>query len=132
MIEGDKRNVPADGGALDLNRMFSRAGAQRNLRSLSPGRSAAQIGAVLDKLDRGSDRLVRAVLPRSGGLVFAVHNNSEGYSVRDEVSISDRVSLADGPIHTNSFCAPKARITRSWQRGRTTRCCRTAPRRTTW
>jgi len=38
---------------------------------------------------------VRALLPPAGGLLIALHNNSEGYSVRDEVPISDKVSLAD-------------------------------------
>jgi hypothetical protein len=102
MIQGDKRNVPADGGMLDPNRMFSRAGAERNLRTLNLSWSAGQIGAVLDKLDRGRERLVGALLPVKGGLLIAVHNNSEGYSVRDEVAISDRVSLAD-ESHPHEF-----------------------------
>ena len=102
MIEGAKRNVPAGGGVLDPNRMFSRAGAERNLRTLNPSWSAQQIASVLDKLDRRRERLVRALLPRNGGLLIAVHNNSEGYSVRDEVPISDRVSLAD-ESHPHEF-----------------------------
>ena len=65
LIDGDKRNVPVDGGLLDPNRMFSRAGAERNLRTLNPSWSAEQIGAALD---RGRDRLVRALLPGNGGL----------------------------------------------------------------
>lgn len=102
LIEGSQRNVSVNGGMLDPNRMFSRPGAERNLRTLNPSWSVEQIGAALDKLDRGRDRLVRALLPRNGGLLMAVHNNSEGYSVRDEVSISDRVSLAD-ESHPHEF-----------------------------
>jgi hypothetical protein len=102
LIEGDKRNVPAGAGRLDPNRMFSRQGAERNLRSLNPSWSSEQIGAVLDSLDRGREHLVRALLPPPGGLLFAVHNNSEGYSVRDEVAISDRVSLMD-ESHAHEF-----------------------------
>ncbi len=102
LIQGDKRNVPVDGGSLDPNRMFSRAGAERNLRSLNPAWSAGQITAVLNKLDRGRGHLVRALLPPGGGLLFALHNNSEGYSVRDEVGISDKVSLAD-ESHPHEF-----------------------------
>jgi hypothetical protein len=102
LIEGDKRNVSVEGGLLDPNRMFSRAGAERNLRTLNPSWSAGQIAAALDKLDRGREPLVRALLPANGGLLIAVHNNSEGYSVHDEVAISDRVSLAD-ESHPHEF-----------------------------
>ncbi len=102
LIVGDKRNVPAGPGVLDPNRMFSREGAQRNLRTLNRHWSDDQISVVLDKLDRGRDRLVRALLPQGGGLTMAVHNNSEGYSVRDEVPISDRVSLPE-PDHPHEF-----------------------------
>jgi hypothetical protein len=102
LIEGERRNVSVDGGILDPNRMFSRPGAERSLRTLNPNWSAEQIGAALDKLDRGRDRLVRALLPGNGGRLIAVHNNSEGYSVRDEVPISDRVSLAD-ESHPHEF-----------------------------
>ncbi|HTM48161.1 MAG TPA: hypothetical protein VL285_05760 [Bryobacteraceae bacterium] len=102
LIRGDKRNVPADSGQLDPNRMFSRDGAQKNLRALNKTWSEEQIRSVLDKLDRGRERLVRALLPANGRLLMAVHNNSEGYSVRDEVPISDRVWLPE-PDHPHEF-----------------------------
>ena len=93
LIQGDDRNVRIGSGVLDPNRMFSREGAERNLRRLNPAWSAAELRRALDLLDRGRDRLVRALLPPRGGLIIAVHNNSQGYSVRDETGISDRVSL---------------------------------------
>src|SRR4051812_33969057 len=37
LVENRFRNVRIDGGALDPNRMFSRVGAERNLKSLNPG-----------------------------------------------------------------------------------------------
>ena len=108
LIAGDRRNVDADGGALDPNRMFSRAGAERSLRSLNPAWSGEQIAAVLDKLDRGRERLVRALLPPGGGLLLAVHNNSEGYSVRDEAPISDACRWRTNAPH--SFLCTQARF----------------------
>lgn len=102
LIEGGERNVAANRGLLDPNRMFSRLGAERNLRSLNPNWNEQQVGTVLDQLDRGRERLVRALLPPHGGLLISVHNNSEAYSVQDEVPISDRVSLADAP-HPHEF-----------------------------
>jgi hypothetical protein len=109
MVEGSKRNVPAESGQLDPNRMFSRAGAERNLRTLNPSWSAEQMRAMLDKLDRGRGRLISALLPPQGGLLIAVHNNSEGYSVRDEISISDKVSLPEeGHPHEFFLCTQAA------------------------
>ena len=59
-----------------------------------------------DRLDRGRDRLVRTILPPRGGLLFAVHNNSEGYSVRDGLhqrqsfSASSRSAARILPLHS--------------------------------
>lgn len=103
LIESQDRNVPIGrGGKLDPNRMFSRAGAEKNLRLLNPAWSGEQIRAALDSLDRGRERLVRALLPPHGGLLLAVHNNAQGYSVRDEIASSDQVSLKD-PEHPHEF-----------------------------
>ncbi|MGH9721215.1 MAG: hypothetical protein ACRD8O_13450 [Bryobacteraceae bacterium] len=109
MIEGTVRNVPCGSKVLDPNRMFSREGAAKNLRRLNPEMPEEELRAALDRLDRGRDRLVRTLLPPRGGLLFAVHNNSEGYSVRDEVSISDKVSLPRaGQPHEFFLCTQPA------------------------
>ncbi|MBI4873830.1 MAG: hypothetical protein HY822_04260 [Acidobacteria bacterium] len=97
-----ERTFPLLGGRIDPNRMFSRAGAAKNLRALNPQWTAAQLDAALNRLDRDRERFLRAILPPPGGLLIALHNNARGYSVRDEVPISDRVSLAD-PDHPNNF-----------------------------
>jgi hypothetical protein len=97
-----QRQFPLAGGRLDPNRMFSRAGAEANLKTLNPQLSPGRIAAALDRLDRERERFVRAILPPPGGLLIAMHNNARGYSVRDEVPLSDRVSLAD-PEHPNNF-----------------------------
>jgi hypothetical protein len=96
------RGFPLAGGQIDPNRMFSREGAARNLKALNSGWSAGQLNAALGRLDRDRARFVRAILPPPAGLLIAVHNNARGYSVRDEVPISDRVSLPD-PEHPNNF-----------------------------
>jgi uncharacterized damage-inducible protein DinB len=97
-----RRVFPLLGGEIDPNRMFSREGAEKNLRSLNPQWDSAHLNAALARLDRDRERFLRAILPPPGGLLVVVHNNSRGYSVRDEVPISDRVSLAD-PQHPNNF-----------------------------
>ena len=60
---------------------------------------------ALDELDRGRPKLVRALTPPPGGLMFAMHNNSESYSVTDEVPISDQTSLRQpGNPHAFFLC----------------------------
>ena len=53
-------------------------------------------------LDRNREKLVRALLPTPGGLLVALHNNSQGYSVLDEVPISDQAALNDS-AHPHDF-----------------------------
>ena len=89
VIESHTRNVAIEAGEIDPNRMFSRVGAEANLKRLNPDWTPEQLQAALGVLDRGREKLVRALLPPPGGLMMALHNNSEGYSVTDEEPISD-------------------------------------------
>jgi hypothetical protein len=67
------------------------------------------VGRALDVLDRGREKLVRAITPPRGGLLVALHNNSEGYSVNDEVPISDRTSMRQpGQPHAFFLCTDPA------------------------
>jgi hypothetical protein len=95
IVESKTRLVKAAGLDLDPNRMFSREGAERNLRERNPGADEVRVAAALHDLDRGRNRLVRALTPPAGGLTVALHNNSQTYSVADEAPISDRSSLRD-------------------------------------
>jgi hypothetical protein len=102
IVEGRIRNAPIEGGQIDPNRMFSRVGAEASLKRLNPDWAAPQIARALDVLDRGRERLVRGLLPPRGGLTVALHNNSEGYSVRDEQPISDAASIRE-PDNPHAF-----------------------------
>ncbi|HYZ85077.1 MAG TPA: hypothetical protein VE621_11770 [Bryobacteraceae bacterium] len=93
LVENDERYLMVNGGRLDPNRMFSREGAERNLKSLNTSWSPEQFNRVLDRLDRERPKFLSSVLPKDGKLLIAMHNNSQGYSVKDEVAISDQVSL---------------------------------------
>ena len=97
LVANATRNIPiAEGtGRLDPNRMFSRKGAESNLRRLNRGWTDSQIQAELDRLDRERPALIEALLPPPGGLIVALHNNGGSYNVETEVKISNRVSLAD-------------------------------------
>ena len=64
LIENKVRNVELAGGSLDPNRMFSRAGAEQNLKRLNPAWNLHQV-AALDTLDRDRDQFVRKFCPAS-------------------------------------------------------------------
>jgi len=102
LIEGHTRNIAINGGELDPNRMFSRAGAEANLKTLNPGWTPQQLQSALTELDRGREHLLKALLPRDGGLLTALHNNSEQYSVTDEIPISDSTSIRE-PANPHAF-----------------------------
>ena len=102
VIENQTRNVEVEGLKLDPNRMFSRAGAEASLKRLNPNSGPVRLAHALDTLDRGREKLVRALVAPRGGLTFALHNNSESYSVTDEVPISDQTSLRE-PLNPHAF-----------------------------
>jgi hypothetical protein len=102
VIENHTRNVALEGGQIDPNRMFSRVGAEANLKRLNPDWPQPRIEAALRTLDKGREKLLAALLAPRGGLTIALHNNSEGYSVADEVPISDAVSLRE-PANPHAF-----------------------------
>jgi hypothetical protein len=102
LVTGHDRYVRIDSGKLDPNRMFSREGAEKNLRSLNEDWSQEKLNKALRKLDRGREKLVSRLLPPPDGRLVALHNNSEGYSVKDELASSDAVSLKDAD-HPHEF-----------------------------
>ena len=95
LVKNNQRNVVLGGLAFDPNRVWSHTGAAANFRRLNPRASEADYLYMLDELDNHREYLLRAILPPKGGLLLALHNNSQGYSVQDEVSISDQTNLAD-------------------------------------
>jgi hypothetical protein len=101
-IESRTRNVSIEGGVIDPNRMFSRLGAEANLKRLNPDWPPERIQAALNLLDRSREKLVRVLLAPPGGITIALHNNSAGYSVADEEPISDAGSIRE-PDNPHAF-----------------------------
>jgi hypothetical protein len=93
IIDNKERTVKIDGLSIDPNRWFSRAGAARNLRLLNPQAPESAVDAVLAHLDTARPELLKAVEPPRGALLIAVHNNGPGYSVEDEIALSERTHL---------------------------------------
>lgn len=86
----------------DPNRMFTAVGLERNLKRLNPTATAEERKRVMDVVAKDREKLLRALTPPRNGLLTVVHNNSRGYSVTDEVQISNDVSLAS-PDTPNDF-----------------------------
>ncbi len=120
-IESRTRNVSIRGGEIDPNRMFSRPGAEADLKKLNPEWTAAQVKAALDLLDRGRGKLLRTLLPPKGGLLVALHNNTGDYSVANEEPASDRgvIPQPDQP-HAFYLCTDPADYQKLLQSGRNT------------
>ncbi len=95
LVMSEERHVPVPGGKIDPNRLWSHEGAQKNLRRLNPEWTGRQVAVELARLDKERWKLLDAVTPPAGGLLVALHNNARGYSVNEEVPISDAVSLKE-------------------------------------
>jgi hypothetical protein len=102
IIESRTRTVRIGSGEVDPNRIFSRAGAEANLKTLNPEWKPEEIRDALATLDRGREKLAHAFFPPHGGLLIALHNNSVGYSVFNEEPISNRASIRE-PARPHAF-----------------------------
>ncbi|HVO99963.1 MAG TPA: hypothetical protein VMT15_17945 [Bryobacteraceae bacterium] len=109
LIQSDTRNVPVAGGKIDPNRMFSREGALRSLKSLNKDWTDAQVQHAADLLDRERHKFLKAITPPKGGRIVALHNNAKGYSVEAEIAASDRTSLKDASNPHEFFLATDPR-----------------------
>jgi hypothetical protein len=105
VMDSHTRLMTVESLKLDPNRMFSRVGAEANLKQLNPAAEPEHVQRALHVLDRGREHLLRALTPPRGGMTIALHNNSSGYSVAGEVPISDQVSLREpGNPHAFFLC----------------------------
>ncbi|MEO6036801.1 MAG: hypothetical protein ABIQ93_00220, partial [Saprospiraceae bacterium] len=86
----------------DPNRMFTEEGLERNLVRLNPEASEDDRRRIHKMVAKDREKLLRALTPPANGLLTVVHNNSRGYSVKDEVEISNDVSMP-APGDPNDF-----------------------------
>ncbi len=91
LVPGTDRLVTVNGVSIDPNRLWSRFGAEKSIRRYNPALADTAITGTLDQLDRDRPRLLDELLPPTGGLLTALHNNSPGYTMATEIPISDKV-----------------------------------------
>jgi len=102
LTESKTRNIPIDGGQVDPNRIFSRAGAAVSLQKNNPNWDGRKMQDALDLLESQREHFLHEVMPHNGQLLVALHNNSESYSVNSELAISDLRSLKQ-PDNPHAF-----------------------------
>lgn len=102
LVDNPTRVIKMPPVEFDPNRMFTAAGLERNLKRLNPNSTPEDRKRVLDIVGKDREKLLRALTPPANGLLTVVHNNSRGYSVTDEVQISNDVSLS-APDTPNDF-----------------------------
>ncbi len=92
-IQSEHREVSVAGTIVDPNRLFSRKGAAKALRHFKTDWQEGDLKYVLDLLDTARIPFLDAVFPGKGGLLIAVHNNSQGYNVKKEIPNSRMRSI---------------------------------------
>lgn len=105
LIDSQARTVRPHLLEIDPNRMFSDAGAARSLERLNGSADAGAIQREVKWLAALRHQLFKALLPPQGGLLIVLHNNARGYSVDDEVPISNKVHLPNSSAPHEFFLA---------------------------
>ena len=105
VIESRTRLVPVESLKLDPNRMFSRVGAEANLKLLNADAAPQQVDSSPACAGSRPREIGERAYSAAGRLTIALHNNGPGYSVTDEVPISDQTSLREpGNPHAFFLC----------------------------
>ena len=102
LVDNPTRVVLSGALEFDPNRMFTEIGLERNLVRLNPEASEAERRRVHKLVAKDREKLLRALTPPQNGLLTVVHNNSRGYSIKDELEISNSVSVP-APGDPNEF-----------------------------
>ena len=102
LVENQTRVIQAGKLTFDPNRMFTQEGLERNLVRLNPEASEEDRKRIHKKVAKDREKLLRALTPPANGLLTVLHNNSRGYSVKDEIEISNDSSIP-APDQPNEF-----------------------------
>jgi hypothetical protein len=105
LIENHKREVFINGYMMDPNRIFSKAGAEKNLIEFNGNISKMAVDKMVNLIANDKGKFFDRITPPNGGLLIALHNNLHAYSIDDEIPISTEISLknSEHPHHHNFF-----------------------------
>ena len=105
LIENSEREVFINGYVMDPNRIFSKAGAEKNLIKFNGKISKTAVDKTVDLIANDKENFFDKIIPPNGGLLIALHNNLRDYSIDKEIPFSTEVSLknSEHPHHHNFF-----------------------------
>ena len=93
LIENDSREINIRDGIIDPNRIFSKAGAKKNLNKYNPYWSRNKKKTVLDSISSARTILFKELFSDQESIVISLHNNYKGYNIRSEINNSDEISI---------------------------------------
>ena len=105
LIENNKREVYINGYMMDPNRIFSKAGVEKNLIKFNGNISKTAVDQMVNLIANDKEKFFDRITPPNGGLLIALHNNLNAYSIDDEIPFSTEISLknSEHPHHHNFF-----------------------------
>ena len=105
LIENNKREVYINGYMMDPNRIFSKAGVEKNLIKFNGNISKTAIDKMVNLIANDKEKFFDRITPPNRGLLIALHNNLHAYTIEDEIPLSTEISLknSEHPHHHNFF-----------------------------
>jgi len=105
LIENNKREVYINDYMMDPNRIFSKAGLEKNLIKFNGKISKTAIYKMVNLIANDKEIFFDRITPPNRGLLIALHNNSHAYTIDDEIPLSTEISLknSEHPHHHNFF-----------------------------
>ena len=105
LIENNKREVYINDYMVDPNRIFSKAGVEKNLIKFNGNISKTAIDKMVNLIANDKENFFDRITPPNRGLLIALHNNLHAYTIEDEIPLSTEISLknSEHPHHHNFF-----------------------------
>ena len=105
LIENNKREVYINDYMVDPNRIFSKAGVEKNLIKFNGNISKTAIDKMVNLIANDKENFFDRITPPNRGLLIALHNNMHAYTIEDEIPLSTEISLknSEHPHHHNFF-----------------------------
>ena len=105
LIENNKREVYINDYMVDPNRIFSKAGVEKNLIKFNGNISKTAIDKMVNLIANDKEIFFDRITPPNRGLLIALHNNLHAYTIEDEIPLSTEISLknSEHPHHHNFF-----------------------------
>ncbi|MFQ6614324.1 MAG: hypothetical protein ACE5D1_05725 [Fidelibacterota bacterium] len=107
-IDNDRRNFTVDAIQFNPNRIFTEIGARKDLQQLNPAATPEALKPILRDLDRDRSSFLENIFPPDGGVLTALHNNFESYTIASELDRSAQVHFPEKDRPRDFFLAVDA------------------------